>query len=62
MSNKELEKLILKRRKGKGVSVSSVFSDELFSKFHEDAEKQNRSESNLLMWIVSEHYNNYGKK
>lgn len=53
---KELNELIEKRRRGKGVYISAVFPDELFKKFYTETKKQNRSESNLLVQIVSEHY------
>jgi hypothetical protein len=62
MTNKKIQAKIEQRRRGKGVAISAVFPENVFKKFYADAEKQGRSESNLLTWIVSEHYKKYGEK
>ena len=61
-TNKELETIMQKRRKGKGISVWSNLPDELFLKFYEDTKKEGRSESGLIARIIDLYYKNRKNK
>jgi hypothetical protein len=62
MQNKELVTIMQKRRKGNGISVWSILSEDLFIKFYHDVQEEGRSESGLIAKIIKDYYQNKTRK